>query len=337
MSGRHRLAAAVALTAVVLAGTGCGASRPARTGHGVEPASVTAVDAKQLHPLAGTPTPSLPVTVHTADGRTVRVSDISRIIPLTGSLAEVVFSLGLGKDVVGRDVSTTFTAAAALPVVTRAHDVSAESVLSLRPTVVLADTDTGPPEAVAQIRAAGVPVVVLPVATSVADVEPRIHAVADALGVHAAGDELAARTQREISSATRGVYPARRPLVAFLYLRGTAGVYLLGGKGSGADSLIAAAGGIDAGTRLGLKAFTPITSEALIKAAPDVLLLMTDGLKSVGGTAGLEKIPGIAQTPAGEHGRVITIEDGVLLNFGPRTAEVITALADALRPYESAS
>lgn len=326
----------LALMAAVLVCSGCAVKADnSSSAPDSDPVSVTSVDAKTIHPLTSPVTPELPVTVTSAGGRKVTVTDASRIISLTGGLAEVVFSLNLGNRVVGRDIATTFEQAAKLPVVTRAHDVSAESVLSLRPTVVLADTDTGPPEAIKQIRAAGVAVLVLPVANSVADVAPRIHAVADALGVPDAGDELANRTTSQIRAATIAISDsAKRPKVAFLYLRGNAGVYLIGGKQSGADSLIEAAGGIDAGSALGLKAFTPITSEALIAASPDVLLLMTDGLKSIGGVSGLAKIPGVAQTPAGEHRRVITIEDGVLLNFGPRTAEVITAIADTLRQQQ---
>ncbi|MGX7677840.1 heme/hemin ABC transporter substrate-binding protein [Jatrophihabitans sp. DSM 45814] len=324
MRSSHRGASVIAILSTSILVSACGQTPSIST-------AGSAVNAKTLHVLPGTRVPALPVSIVGADGRRVTVTDVSRIIALTGSIAEVVFSLNLGSRVVARDISTTFKQASGLPVVTRAHDVSAESVLSLRPTVVLADTDTGPPEAIAQLRAAGVPVVILPIADSVADVVPRIHAVANALGVASAGDQLANRTTLNIATARGAVdRGTKKPTVAFLYLRGSAGVYLIGGKGSGADSLIDAAGGVDAGTAMGLGPFTPITSEALIGAQPDVLLLMTDGLESVGGVAGLEKIPGIAQTPAGAHKRVITVEDGVLLNFGPRTAEVITAIASAL-------
>ncbi|MCW2529136.1 MAG: iron transporter substrate-binding protein [Pseudonocardiales bacterium] len=327
----------VPLLTLIVALSGCSSSNaPVHTavhpsGPSDTSAEVPAVDEKKIVPLPTVPTPVLPVTVTDDDGHRVTVTDASRIIPLTGSIAEVVFSLGLGANVVGRDIATTFSAASALPVVTHAHDVSAESVLSLRPTVVIADVDTGPPEAISQLRSAGVAIVILAVATTVASVEPRIHAVATALGVPTAGDQLAQRTSQEISAATAARPVGTKKLtVAFLYLRGTAGVYLIGGKDSGADSLIEAAGGVDAGTKLGLDSFSPITSEALIAARPDVLLLMTDGLASVGGVSGLAKIPGIAQTPAGRSKQVIAIEDGVLLNFGPRTAQVITVLAGEL-------
>ena len=97
-------------------------------------------------------------------------------------------------------------------------------------------------------------------------------------------------------------------------------MYLIAGPGSGADSMIDAAGGIDAGTAMGLdRPFTPITSEALVEAAPDVFLLTTTGLESVGGIDGLLEIPGIAQTPAGRDRRIVTVEDGLLYSFGSRT------------------
>src|SRR5262249_48521966 len=115
-----------------------------------------------------------------------------------------------------------------------------------------------------------------------------------------------------------------------------AGVYLIAGPKSGADSMIAAAGGVDAGTAIGLKdPFTPITSEALVKAAPDIILMTTTGLQSVGGIDGLVKIPGIAQTPAGKSRRVVTVEDGLLFSFGPRTAVALRTLISGL--YASGS
>lgn len=78
------------------------------------------------------------------------------------------------------------------------------------------------------------------------------------------------------------------------------------------------------------QAFTPITSEALAEAAPDVILMTTSGLASVGGLGGLVDIPGIAQTPAGKDGRVITIEDSLLFSYGPRTHVALQFLIDQL-------
>nr|WP_234045330.1 ABC transporter substrate-binding protein [Streptomyces adelaidensis] len=285
-----------------------------------------------LVPLAGeAPAPKLPVTVDSSDGRKVTVEDASRVLPLNGGIAEIVFTLGLGDKVVGRDITATFEEAEDLPQVTKAHDVSAESVLSLEPTVVLADTDSGPSEAIDQIRDAGVPVVVLDPADELSDVSTRTTRVAGALGVPAAGKALNQRFADDLLAARAAVPKGSRPKVAFLYMRGSAAVYLIGGKGSGADSLIAAAGAEDAGVAAGLdKPFTPITSEALVKAQPEVILMMSKGLESVGGVDGLVEIPGIKETPAGLDRRVVDVEDGVLLSFGPRTPLVIDILVERL-------
>ncbi|MEU2430005.1 ABC transporter substrate-binding protein [Streptomyces sp. NPDC007861] len=330
-----RLAGALAsVLALALTATGCGgggsADGPQQT---QEQRASGAAAPNRLEPLGSAPEPAMPVTVDSADGRKVTVTSTDRIVPLTGSLNEIVFTLGLGDRVVARDITATFEQAAKLPVVTRAHDVSAESVLSLRPGVVLAETTTGPAEAIGQIRDAGIPLVVVEPAKSLDDVGRRIDRVARILGVKAAGTELKKRTEARIAAVQKTI-PARtgrQPRVAFLYVRGSAAVYLIGGAQSGAVSLLEAAGAVDAGKESGLdKDFTPITSEALAKAAPDAVLVMTKGLQSVGGVDGLVEIPGVAQTPAGMNRRVVSVEDGVLLNYGPRTDQVLAEIVDQL-------
>ncbi|WP_443066936.1 heme/hemin ABC transporter substrate-binding protein [Streptomyces sp. NBC_01261] len=324
---RTRLAGAL-LSVLALTLTGCGGAATSATSAS---AKATA-PANPVEPLTDTPDPRLPVTVGSADGKKVTVENARRIVPLSGSLSEIVFTLGLGDRVVARDITATFQQAAKLPLVTRNHDVSAESVLSLRPDLVLAETTTGPSEAMGQIRAAGIPVLVVDPAKGLADVGPRIQAVADALGVPAAGKELTKRSEDRIAAVRKAIpRHEEKPRVAFLYLRGSASVYLIGGKGSGATSLLEAAGAVDAGAGSGLKKdFTAITTEALAQAAPDAILVMTKGLESVGGIDGLVKIPGVAQTPAGMNRRVVSIEDGVLLNYGPRTDQVLKSLVDQL-------
>ncbi|MFF5566625.1 hemin ABC transporter substrate-binding protein [Streptomyces sp. NPDC012623] len=331
--GSRLTGALLSVLALALTVSGCGSGN---AGGQAEAATTTATTAAadRVEPLGAVPKPRLPATVTSADGRKVTVTSADRVVPLTGSLSEIVFTLGLGEHVVARDITATFEQARKLPVVTRAHDVSAEGVLSLKPTLVIADTTTGPAEAIGQIRDAGIPLVVVEPAKSLSDVGKRIDAVAAMLGVKAAGDELKKRTEDRIDAAREDVPTSgtgKSPRVAFLYLRGSAAVYLLGGARSGASSLLEAAGAVDAGKESGLsKDFTPITSEALAKAAPDAILVMSKGLESVGGIDGLVKIPGVAETPAGMDRKVVSYADGVLLNYGPRTDEVLRSIVGQL-------
>jgi iron complex transport system substrate-binding protein len=309
-------------------------STPAASGAVTACGPATAVIDDAVRPLDPLPVPALPVTVTSADGREVTVTDVDRILPvnLYGSIAEIVFSLGLGDRVIGRDTSTTFAQAADLPLVTaNGHDLSAEAILELDPSVVLADASIGPSEVFQPLEAAGIAVVMLDELQTIDDVPDHIRAIANALGVPEAGERLVARTQQEIDDAVAAVdVPPDPPSIAFLYLRGPAGIYLITGAGAGPDAMIEAIGARDAGAELGVAGFKPITSEALINAAPDVILVLTDSLTSVGGVDGLLAIPGVAQTPAGDQRRIVDMDDGVLLNFGTRTGAAITALAEAV-------
>lgn len=285
--------------------------------------------------VATEPVPILPTTVTSCDKEEVEVTDVSRIvtIDLNGTLTEIVHGLGLGANVVGRDRAADFPQAANATVVTpTGHDLNAEAITALNPSVVLTDTTIGPLEVQEQLRAVGIPVIFFDPSRTLPGINHQINAVAAALGVPAAGVELnklvGADMVAALSVVPQGATPTR---MAFLYVRGTAGVYLMAGPGSGADDMIKAVGATDVGTEIGLKMpFTQLTSEALIKAAPDALLLMTGGLESVGGVDGLVKIQGIAQTPAGTNNRVIDVADGTLLSFGPRTGQIIKALSLAV-------
>ncbi|MGA1142127.1 MAG: heme/hemin ABC transporter substrate-binding protein [Ilumatobacteraceae bacterium] len=280
--------------------------------------------------------PNLPTSTTGADGIVVEVTDSSRIIVLNEAIAEIVVSLGMQQFIIGRDATTTLASLANVAEVSNGHDISAESVLSLRPSVVIGDTRTGPPEALQQLRAAGVAVLVAPEVWTLSDLPSRVEMIAGALGIPRAGDRLVDLTQRAIDDALRGVGAYADVLrVAFLYVRGTASVYLLGGTGSGADELVAATGAVDVGALNGLSAFTPLTAEAIVQADPDVLLVMTRGLDSVGGIDGLLALPGVSSTRAAATRAVIAVDDDLLLSFGPRTGALIARLAELLNTFSS--
>ncbi|NCX78508.1 MAG: ABC transporter substrate-binding protein, partial [Actinobacteria bacterium] len=174
--------------------------------------------------------PTLPARVTDASGTTVTVTDASRIVVLNQAIAEIVVSLGLRSNIIGRDATTTLESLQNIDEVSNGHDVSAESVLSLRPTVVIGDTRTGPPEALEQLRGAGVPVVIAPEVWTLSELPGRVTLLAVALGVPQAGERLIALSQAAIDEALKNIGKASAILrVAFLYVRGTASVYLLGG------------------------------------------------------------------------------------------------------------
>ncbi|HEY0187653.1 MAG TPA: ABC transporter substrate-binding protein [Cellulomonas sp.] len=295
--------------------------------------------ATPVDPVSDDPSPALPVTVTDVQGTEVTVTDTSRILALDlyGSTSRIVFELGLGGSVVGRDVSSDFAEIADLPLVTSSgHELTGEAILELAPTLIITDTSLGPWDTVLQMRDAGIPVVVVDSERSLDSIGTLIEQVAAAVGLPEEGAELIARTETEVEAVTAEIDtlvpadPADRLRVVFLYLRGESGVYYMFGAGSGADSLISALGGVDVATEIGWEGMRPLTDEGLISAQPDLVLVMTKGLESVGGVDGLlEQVPALAETPAGESRRVVDMADTQILSFGPTTAQTLDALARA--------
>jgi iron complex transport system substrate-binding protein len=302
------------------------------------PVSVTLPD-EPIEPVAEDVQPDLPVTVTDAQGTEVTVSDTDRILALdlSGSLSRTVFELGLGDSVVGRDVSSTFPEIADRPLVTAdGHDLNGEAILELAPTVIITDTSLGPWDVVLQMRDAGIPVVVVDSHRGIDNLADLTGQVADALGVPELGRRLGRRIQAETDAMVREIaLVAPRDVTGklrmiFLYVRGQAGIYYMFGSGSGADSLIEAIGGYDVSGEIGWDGMKPVNDEGLVAAQPDVILMMSEGLASVDGVDGLlEQLPAIAETPAGQSRRIITMDDAHILGFGPRTAEVLETLAIA--------
>jgi len=305
--------------------------------------STAVLAATSVVPVTENPESTLPATVtsHDLAGDTeVTVSSNERILglDLAGSITATIFGLGFGDNVVGRDVSTTFPGAVDLPLVTSGgHSINSEAILALRPTLIITDGTVGPTDVVLQLREAGIPVVYVDTEPDLDGVTELTHQVAAALGAEAAGDLLAERTQAEITSTIADIAAiapaddADKLRIAFLYLRGSAGIYYLFGEGSGADVLVDALGGIDVADEINWSGMKPMTDEALVAANPDLVLVMTDGLESAGGVDGLlETKPALALTKAGEHRRFVDMADGEILSFGPRTPGVLDALARAI-------
>ncbi len=296
----------------------------------------------QIVPISNIPTEyqTLPSIVTSSDGPEQTVTDTTRILALNqnGGLAAAVYALGFGCNLVGRDIATGFSGLSSLPlVVQNGTELNAEAILALQPTVVITDTSIGPYDVQLQLREAGIPVIFVPIVytNGIQGVGSQIQQVADALGVSELGGKLADRTNQEISQTIQAIdkmapsSEADKPRIVFLYVRGKS-IYYWFGEGSGADSLIQAIGGNDVAMEVGFEGMTPTNSEALVKAAPDVIIAMTLGIASAGGLDEMLQLPGIAQTPAGQNRRVIDMSDYEVMSFGPQTAQVLAALATAI-------
>jgi len=305
--------------------------------------STAVLATEAVEPVEDSPAQELPATVVSHDNGgdvEVTIDDTSRVIALdmSGSIAATIWGLGLGDALVGRDISTAFDGAVDLPVVTSGgHAIDAESVLALRPTLVVTDGSIGPRDVLTQLRESGVTVVFLDNEPSFDGAVQLARDVAAAMGVPATGEVLAQRIRTQVDAtiaeiaAVAPADEADRVRIMFLYLRGGSGIYYLFGEESGAGDLIRGLSGVDVAGEIGWTGMQPMTDEAIISANPDLILVMTDGIASAGGVDGLlQAKPAIALTAAGQNRRFVDMADGDILSFGPRSAAVLDALARAV-------
>jgi iron complex transport system substrate-binding protein len=257
-------------------------------------------------------------------------ADAPRIITLGGPVTEIVFALGLGDHVVAVDSSSYYPeAVTALPQVGYQRRLAAEGVLALDPTLIIGSTEAGPPEAIQQLQDTGVDVLLVEAIDTVEGVKEKIRALAVALDREEEGEALIAKIEADLAEAEAFVSSASaHPKVLFIYARG-AGAVNVAGIETGAHTMIELAGAENAVTDF--EGYLPLTAEAAVAAAPDVILIFQTGLESIGGEAGLLEHPGVAQTPAAQNGRIVAMDGLYLLNFGPRMGEAVLELAQRIR------
>lgn len=252
-----------------------------------------------------------------------------RIVSIGGPVTEIVYALGADKGLAGVDTSSIYPEAATkLPQVGYQRMLSAEGVLALHPTLILASADAGPPPVVEQLKQSGVTWITIPAENSVKGAKAKIEAVAHALHREKEGGALESHLDDQMAKAQALVASETvKPKVLFIYARG-GGTVNVAGQGTAADAMITLAGGANAVS--GYTGYKPITAEAVVAAAPDVILIPSRGLESIGGIDGLLSQPGLAATPAGKSRRVVALDDLLLLGFGPRLGDALLQLTPLL-------
>jgi iron complex transport system substrate-binding protein len=249
-----------------------------------------------------------------------------RIVSLNGTVTEVVCALGFEKALAGVDVTSTYPATVQkLPKVGHNRNISAEPVLALQPNLVLATTNFLSPTVIEQLKATGVKTVVLQQEYSIAGTKKLIRAIAAALQATAKGEALC----KQLEQQQQALQVSRQSKkVLFIYARG-AGTLMVAGQDTPLDKIITLAGAENAAA--GFKDFKPLTTEALVAANPDVILLFDSGLESIGGVKGLLQVPGILQTTAGKQQHIIAMDGQLLSGFGPRVIEAIRILSGKIK------
>lgn len=255
--------------------------------------------------------------------------DVPRVVSIGGSITETLYALGLEKRIIAVDTTSVFPPEALRekPNVGYMRALSAEGVLALEPGLIIAVEGAGPPDAMNVIRSASIPMVTVPDKPTPNGVIDKIRAIAGAMNESGRGEKLVAKVAEEFTELkqfTSGLDQRARVLFV-LSLRG--GRPVVAGSDTAAEGILVLAGAENA--IKGFSGYKPVTDEAIIAAAPDVILMMSRPEHRVPAEQ-LLAYPALRTTPAGQNKRVIIMSGQYLIGFGPRTARAAGDLAAAI-------
>ncbi|MFI5445430.1 hemin ABC transporter substrate-binding protein [Polaromonas sp. UC242_47] len=257
-----------------------------------------------------------------------------RIVSVNGSLTEIVYALGAEQQLVGTDTTSLFPAAAlGTPKVGYMRALSAEGLLSLKPDALIGTSEAGPAVVMDQVRSAGVQVELVEADHSWAEVQRKVAVVGRATGRSAQAAALQARLDAQWAEvlASVGRQNGRRPRAIFI-LSHSASPQVAGNK-TAAHAMLNYAG-LDnalagAGQARPFSGYRPMTAEALVAAAPDLIVTTTQGIEASGGLEKFWSRPGLELTPAYKRRALVALDALYLIGFGPRLPQAVGELHQA--------
>jgi len=260
---------------------------------------------------------------------------LQRIVSIGGSLTEIIFALQAQAQLVGVDTTSDFPSAAQkLPNVGYTRTLSAEGILALAPSMIIATEDAGPPAVIAQLSAAGIPVHVLRANHRFEGLLERVYRVGELTGHTQEAKQLTQTLWDDWQKTQVNLIDHKKRRVLFI-LSHNANQMMVAGKNTSAHAVLEYAGACNAMTEF--NGYKPLTPEALVAAQPDIILMTESGLSAIGGMKGLLNAPGVAQTPAGRQRRILAFDTMYLLGFGPRLPAAVKALNNAITQIMSKS
>ena len=277
---------------------------------------------------SATETPATPETYTDGLGRTVEMTGpAQRIVSLTPATTEILFAIGAGSFVVGRDTFSDYPAEASTvtDIGGSMGKYNTEAIVSLKPDLVVAG-GINPPELVASLETLGLKVYFLANPTTMDDLYTNIRTMGKLSGTDNGAEMVVTSMDakaEEVDSKLAGI--TTKPVV---YYELDATPYTAG-PGTFVDQLITRAGGTNFGAKMD-SAWAQISLEQLLVADPEFIIL---GDSAYGETAAsVSARPGWDALTAVKEGKIFPFDDNLVSRPGPRLVDGLEALARLIHP-----
>ncbi len=249
----------------------------------------------------------------------------NRVVCVSKQINEFIYDIGAQSHLVARDLTSIYPPQIRqLTSVGYHRALSAEGIISMRPSVLLTDGNVGPDPVLAQVKSVGIPIETM----EPGETPEAAQALMLKLGAYfhreAAARAVVARWQADMAQALADMrrYAGKpKPRVLMIHFGQINNSYLGLSRGGPADAVIAWAGGINAIDQIG--GMARLTPEMIARAAPDIIIATDVGYDRYGSPEKFRSLPGVELTPAGKSLNIHRIDETEIIYFGPRTPQTL--------------
>ncbi len=251
-----------------------------------------------------------------------------RVVAVSKQINEFLYAIGAQDVLVGRDLTSVYPPQIkALTSVGYHRALSAEGIISLKPTLFLTDGNFGPAAVTTQLEKVGIPILTLRPGSTVDSAQALLTTLGQRFHREHAADSVLAAWKAGMDSVWRDTAQwagKPHPRVLVIHFGQIANNYLALKRGGIADDMLRWAGADNAVDSVG--GMMRLTPELIAKAAPDIILATDVGFDRYGSKEKFATLPGISLTPAGKALRIYRIDETDVMYFGPRTPAAVRRL-----------
>ena len=265
-------------------------------------------------------------------GREVQLDGpAQKIVSLAPSITEMLFAVGAGAQVVGRDDFSDYPAEASnvTSIGSTYGDLNTEAIVALEPDLVIA-AEINTPEQVKSLEDLGIAVYYLKNPVTFAEMYEQVKWFGQLTGHEDEAGALAESLAARVDAVTEAVANVTEKPTVFYEIDGTdPSKPWTTGPGTFMDTMITMAGGVNIGGVLS-DSYAQISVEEIVLQNPDVIVL---GDTAFGVTIeSIAERAGWADLTAVQGNQVFAFDDNLASRPGPRLVDGLEALLKILHP-----